>query len=153
MGFDNWGTGKKIAVVLIIIVAIIAIIGAITIITIAPEVSNNLVQVNVSTDGNSSSSNVTGSTANIEPGEYKVQVETSNNWASYITTDGKYSQSSGTGNSEIDLGTVNTYSSITINQEGSGNLKIKIIDSKGNSIYEDNTSADYGSLFVELNAK
>ena len=126
MGFNEWSTGKKVALIVIILV-IIAAIAAVLL-----------------------SGLIGSTTVNISQGDYKVKIETSNAWASYITTDSKYSQDEGSGSKTIDLGTVNSMSSITIDQKGSGNTKVSIIDSNGNVVAERTNSVDYGSIYLLL---
>ena len=128
MGFSEWSIGKKIAIIAIIIV----IIGAIAFLAVS------LLGLTDPT------------TVNISQGDYKVKIETDGKWASYITTDSKYSQNEGTGAKTIDLGTVNSLSSITINQVGSGTTKVSILDSNGGVVAERTNSIDYGSIYILL---
>ena len=128
MGFNDWSITKKIAIVVIIIVVIGAVAFAV-------------VSLLGLTDP---------STVNIDKGAYKLKIETGGEWASYITTDSKYSQDNGKGSKTIDLGTVNSLSSITVNQMGSGTTKISILDDSGNVVAEKTNSIDYGSMYILL---
>ncbi|MCL2687648.1 MAG: hypothetical protein FWE58_03855 [Methanobrevibacter sp.] len=128
MGFSEWSIGKKIAIIAIIIVIIgVIAFAAVSLLGLTDPTS-----------------------VSISQGDYKVKIETTGNWASYITTDSKYSQDNGTGDKTIDLGTVNSLSSITVNQMGSGNMKVSILDSSGNVVTERTTSIDYGSIYLLL---
>lgn len=162
MGFDEWSTGKKMAVILVIILAIVAVIVAVAIYitsevarttenitnTITENIDNN-VNDNGTTNGTTSHGNV----VEVAKGDYTIKIETETGWAYYITTDGRYSQNEGSGTQTIDLGTVNTLSSITINQKGSGNTKVSILDSNGNVVAEKSNSIDYGSIYILLRIK
>ena len=128
MGFSEWSVGKKIAIIAIIIV----IIGAIAFAAVSLLGLTDPTSVIIS------------------QGDYKVKIETTGNWASYITTDSKYSQNNGTGDKIIDLGTVNNLSSITVNQMGSGTTKVSILDSNDNVVAERTNSIDYGSIYLLL---
>lgn len=159
MGFDEWSTSKKVVVVLVIILAIVCIVAAVSIIFIATEVekttelaqnfSENLENDNVTINGNNSPSRI----INLAEGSYQVKIETDGEWATYITTDSKYSQDKGTGSKTIDLGTVTSLSSITVNQMGSGTTKVSILDSNNNIIAEKTNSIDYGSIYLLLKVK
>ena len=128
MGFNEWSTGKKIALIAIIIIAIIIVITAVSL----------LVGLTDQT------------TVNVAQGDYKVKIETENPCTSYITTDSKYSQDEGSGSKTIDLGTVKSLSSITIDQKGSGNTKVSILDSNNNVVAERTNSIAYGSIYLLL---
>ncbi len=130
MGFSDWSTGKKIALILIIIIGIVCVVGI----------------VNYFISGYSSNSN----TLTVAQGDYKVKIETENGWAYYITTDGQYSQDEGSGPQTIDLGNIKESSSITVNQKGSGTTKVSILDSKNKTIDERSSSVDYGSIYILL---
>ncbi|MGL4669938.1 MAG: hypothetical protein ACRCVG_05015 [Methanobacteriaceae archaeon] len=149
MSFSEWSTGKKVAVILIIIVAITCVVGAITFSFVATQVTQDLKNTNITIGGENSSS----STFSIPQGQYSINIKTDNSWNSYITTDGKYSQSSGSGDKTIDLGTISDYSSITINQQGSGTIDVTVTDSSGKVVHEGKTSTDYGSVYILLDAK
>ena len=128
MGFSDWSIGKKIAIVVIIVIVIGAIaFAAVSLLGLTDP-----------------------STVNIDKGVYKLKIETDGEWASYITTDSKYSQDNGNGSKTIDLGTVNSLSSITVNQMGSGTTKISILDDGGNVVVEKTNSIDYGSMYLLL---
>ncbi|OQD58797.1 hypothetical protein MBBAR_8c00200 [Methanobrevibacter arboriphilus JCM 13429 = DSM 1125] len=149
MGFDEWSTGKKVAVILIIVIAIFCVVGAITFAFVANQVTNEITNTNITIGGNNS----TTSTISIPQGEYNINIETENSWTSYITTDGRYSQNSGSGSQEIDLGTISNYASITINQQGSGTTHVIVTDKDGKTITEGRTSTDYGSVYMLLRVK
>ena len=128
MGFSEWSIGKKIGLIIIILIVIGVIAFAV-----------------VSLLGLSDPT-----TVNISQGDYKLKIETTGGWATYITTDSKYSQQDGTGDKTIDLGTVNSLSSITVNQKGSGTTKVSILDSSGKVVDERTNSIDYGSIYLLL---
>lgn len=149
MSFSEWSTGKKLVIILIIVIAICCVVGAITFAFVANQVTDEINKANISIEGNNS----TASTISIPKGDYNIEIKTKNEWASYITIDGKYSQNSGSGSKNISLGNINSYASITINQQGSGTTKVIVTDSNGKIINEGNTSADYGSVYMLLKAK
>ena len=162
MGFDEWSTGKKLAVILVIILAIVAVIGAVAIyitnevtkttepiINTITENINNTNNENGTLNGNTSSGNV----VEVAKGDYKIKIETETGWASDITTDSKFSRNEGSGFQTIDLGTVTSFSSITINQKGSGTTKVSILDSNDNVVAEKTNSIDYGSIYILLRIK
>jgi len=90
---------------------------------------------------------------NISKGDYKDKIENGIGWASYITTDSKYSQNEVSGAQTIDLGEITSFSSITINQKGSGTTKVSILDSNGNIVVKKSNLIDYGSIYILLKAK
>ncbi|MEA4957206.1 hypothetical protein SDC9_23961 [bioreactor metagenome] len=149
MSFSEWSTGKKLVIILIIVIAICCVVGAITFAFVANQVTDEISKVNISIEGNNS----TASTISIPKGDYNIKIKTKNEWTSYITIDGKYSQNTGSGSKNISLGNINSYASITINQQGSGTTKVIVTDSNGKIINEGNTSADYGSVYMLLKAK
>ncbi|MCL2687649.1 MAG: hypothetical protein FWE58_03860 [Methanobrevibacter sp.] len=169
MGFDEWSNNKKIAVILVIVLAIIAVLGAVTILvvgeiarttepivnTITENINNNIDDNNTrNRDNNTRNRNTShGNVVEVAQGDYKVKIETTGNWASYITTDGQYSQDSDNGDATIDLGTVTSFSSITINQVGSGNMKVSILDSDDNVVTKKTNSINYGSITIVLRVK
>ena len=156
MGFDEWSTGKKIAVILVCIIILVAVIGTVaffitkevakTTENVVNTINENVKDVNVTIDGNNSIGNV----VTVAQGDYQIKIETDNPWTYYITTDGQYSQKDGSGSDTIDLGTVNSYSSISINQKGSGTMKVSIVDSNGTTVTEKTNSIDYGNISIFL---
>ena len=131
MGFGEWSIGKKIAIIVIIIVIIgVVAWGAVSLLGLTDP-----------------------TTVNIDKGNYKLKIETDAQWTSYITTDSKYSQDGGTGPKTIDLGTVNSLSSITVDKMGSGDMKVSILDANGNVVAERTNSIDYGTIYLLLKAK
>jgi len=168
MGFDEWSNGKKLAVVLIIVLAITAIIGVATVLIvgeigkttetitnrITENVNNNNINDNSTKNRSSSRGNSSrGNMVEVAKGDYKIKIETGNSWASYITTDGQYSQSEASGSQTIDLGTVTSFSSITINQKGSGKTKVSIVDANDTVVTKKTNSIDYGSISILLRVK
>jgi len=129
MGFSDWSIIKKIAVIVIILVVIGAIAyGAVTLLGLTDTTDYK-----------------------ISEGKYTLKIETDGKWASYITTDSKYSQDEGTGPKTIELGTVKSLSSITVNSMESGkDLKVSILDANGNVVAEKSTSYDFGSIYLLL---
>ncbi|MBZ9571122.1 hypothetical protein KQY27_06165 [Methanobrevibacter sp. TMH8] len=155
MSFDEWSNGKKVAIILIIIVAVVCVVGAVSIMFISSEVQKTTDAVYKNINDSTVANRMQGdaNVLNVTEGQYKVKIETENPWSSYITTDSKYLQDSGSGSKIIDLGTVNTLSSITIDQNGSGTTKVSILDSNNKTIIEKTNSIDYGSIYILLRVR
>ncbi len=83
--------------------------------------------------------------------EYSLQIESDTQWAAYIVVDGHDIQKYGENNNTIDLGEVQHYASITVDQSGIGTTTINLIDSDGNVVNSDNTNqAENSVLFMYL---
>ena len=134
------GEEKKIVALFIIIVVSLSVGGAATILGIGINVesgynvnSGNKLPVNAVTD------------------QYSVQINSNTQWVAYIIVDGHNIQKYGDSNETIDIGQVNDYASITIDQTGIGTTTISLINSNGTVIDSDNTNeAETNALFMYL---
>ena len=131
---------KKIVAAVIIIIIIFSVGGAATIIGIGQNVDSSR---NVDSSKNLPANSVTG--------EYSIEISSNTQWYVYLIIDGQTIQKSGTGNATIDLGQVNSYASITVDQEGVGTTSAVIKNANGDTVSSDNTdSAANNVLFFYL---
>jgi len=147
MALDDWSEGKKIVAILICIIIVISVMGVVAFF-ITKELAKTAENITSTIIENTNSSE---NVFSVDQGKYKVKIETDNSWTSYITTDSKYSQNKGSGSKTINLGTINRFSSITINQKGNGFMKVSVIDSEGDVVGESINSFDNGVVSILLN--
>ena len=77
---------------------------------------------NVTTQNSTGTATATGVTD-----DYSLQVESNTQWVAYIVVDGHDIQKYGENNDTIDLGHVEHYASITVDQSGIGTTTINLV--------------------------
>lgn len=131
---------KKIFAVLIILFLVFSAGGAVTILGIGENVASGY---------NDNSERELP--ANAEAGQYSIEINSNAQWIAYIIVDGDHIQKTGTSNATIDLGHVDHYASITVDQTGIGTTTVSLINPEGNVIDTDNTNeAETNALFFYL---
>lgn len=134
---------KKIVALFIALVVAFAAGGFATIIGIGENVESGY---NVTTQNSVNTAIVSGITD-----EYSLQVESDTQWVAYVVVDGHDIQKYGENNNTLDLGEVQHYASITVDQTGIGTTTINLVDSEGHVVNSDNTNqAENSVLFMYL---
>ncbi|MDO5848839.1 MAG: hypothetical protein Q4P18_04845 [Methanobrevibacter sp.] len=136
----NWKEDKKIIAIFIIIIVSVSVGGAVTILGIGVDTETGY-NVNIEHE----------LPTNAVPDQYSVQIESNAQWVAYIIVDGHNIQKTGTSNATIDLGQVNHYASITVDQTGIGTTTVNLLNPDGNIIDSDNTNeAETNAIFMYL---
>lgn len=137
------GERKKIIALFIALIVAFAAGGFATIIGVGQNVESGY---NVTTQNSTGTATATGVTD-----DYSLQVESNTQWVAYIVVDGHDIQKYGENDDTIDLGQVEHYASITVDQSGIGTTTINLVDSDGHVVNSDNTNqAENSVLFMYL---
>lgn len=136
----NWSKEKKILAIFIVIIVSVSVGGAVTILGIG---ENEVTSYNANYERELP--------PNANAGDYMLKIESNAQWVAYIIVDGDHIQKTGTSNATVDLGHVDDYASITVDQTGIGTTTVSLINSDGDVIDSDNTNeAETNALFFYL---
>lgn len=137
MAFKDLDKKVQIVIIIAIAVVLVVIIGCI----FAQSMSNQA-QAPVKTVTNDGSGSASGASAVLD-------IDATGDWVVYQTINGEYTSYKGSGDREVDLGSVDS-ASITIDLQGSGSIEAEL-KSNGKVLKEGSTNTAWGAVVLVYN--